>query len=721
MNLDKYLKLIIKNYKIILYFVSGMVILALFIGIFIYKPAYKSISQILVKEVETVNFITPLGNRARLSAGINKNPILTQIQILKSNEVAAMAWEKIKDDPFLGEYPKDIIIKIMQQSLELKNPPGTDILEVSVNWNKPDEAQLINKGFIEAFIEHDIKINRKSISQTKNYIQNQLVKSEKKLKEIRNKIKEYRKSNNSVNIDKEALSVIDQITAAENQIAELEKQINAEKSKSDTLSDKLGVDVKHAINSIALGQNANLQSLQRDFQKAQQQFATLNVKYTALNPHIQSLTETIKEIRNQISDQIRFTIGENITAEEKNSIITDPVRTEMVNQLVLSQTNFHSAVAQKKSLENTLKELTAKLGKIPEKQETLQALLKNQQTLSAVVQTLNTKLIEAKIRESEIISKFNIIENPSLPETPNFPTIFQLIVIFGFVGILLGVGTILGIYYAADTCQGTDELEEILKAPVLGVIPWLTDKSYKTTDAKYHPASMISIIYQKIITAIKIKCSKKSINVIGISSAEFEKRRSVVSVNIAKNFAKAGHSVLIIDADFRDGCIAKEFNIAIEGKKDLTDVIIEISSELNKNSRNNYDNIINSAIIKVSVLDKLFIIPNNSNVKNPYEILSIEAFQELISYLKEKFDYIILDTPPLLAVSDSIMVSQYIDGLIVLCGIKTSRTNLAKIQKLCQENYVEVLGSIARDSTTEVDLPENQYIKHLSINVNEEA
>ena len=132
---------------------------------------------------------------------------------------------------------------------------------------------------------------------------------------------------------------------------------------------------------------------------------------------------------------------------------------------------------------------------------------------------------------------------------------------------------------------------------------------------------------------------------------------------------------------------------------------------------NSYPEIISKYIIQIPGQNNLYLIPNNNKVDNPYEILNNEVFPNLIKYLKSCFDLVVVDTPPMLAVADSIIVSQYVDGLLVLCGIKTSRSNLRKIRKICDENYVEILGAVARDTLTELEVPENMYIKQLSGNI----
>ncbi|MDD3013491.1 MAG: Wzz/FepE/Etk N-terminal domain-containing protein [Candidatus Gastranaerophilales bacterium] len=713
-SLQKYMKLITKDWKIIACFMAGMLFLAVLYGLFLYKPIYESNAKILIKNRDVTTFVVDLGNNSEYSpSGLNQNPILTQIEILSSDDMAENVYNKLTKSSNFELYPKNQMILALKKSLKLTNPPGTEIIEISVLWHNADEAQKIAQTYQQSYIEYNVGLNKKSISQKKLYIKGQLDKSSKKLNQIRDQIKEYRNANFSVDIEKEAQSVIDQITNIEDQIATVDSQLKSETSKNSSLSNKLNVEVKEAIKSVAIGNNSNLMALQKNLQDTQQQYATLNVKYPPTNVQMKSLTENIKEIKRQIKSQMLANIGKSFE-NKPNSIIADPVRMKMVDDLIASQVNLDSCTAQKQSLESTLSELKIKQNAIPEKQKNLQSLIQAESITAQVVETLSTKLIEAQVRESEIVSGINIIDKPSLPLSEGFPTMFHIILMLEFVGMLLGLITILGLYYIQDLCQGIEELEEIIKSSVFGVIPWISDSNYKDVGNNYNPMSILSIAYQKIVTSLKIKCYKKDAKIIAFSSAEFEKNRSIISVNVAKTLAKSNNSVVLLDADFRDGCIEKEFNINKSKTSNLTNLLMQLCTPSSRHNPELIEALLQRALINVEGEPNLSIILNKNLLDNPYEIISSEAFPFLIEYLKNKFDYVIVDTPPILAVPDSITVSQFVDGLVILCGIKTSRSKLRKIQKICADNYIEILGAIARDSNTEYQVPESQYIKQLN-------
>jgi len=713
-SLNKYAQIIIKKWKIIAYSAGAMFILSLVFGLLFYTTTYISSAEVLIKQTTPVTFVTELNTDnqgGQFGMGQDKNPVLNQIEILSSYDIATAVAKKLSGNSSFSKYPKEFLAKRIQRAIELDTPTGTDIISIDIKWDNPEDAQLIAKTLLDCYYDYNVNLNKKSVLQTKNYINKQLADSSKKLESTREEIKTYRKNNFTVDIELESDSLVQQIKRVEDLIVDVNANISNQEGRGRQSLSNLGINLKKAIDSVALGGDPTLLKLQQSLQDAQQKYATLKVKYPVSTPEMRSLHADIKMNEDQIAKQTIALIGKSAT-NANNSLISDSVRSNMVSDTVKSNIELHSLRTQKTELTKILSELNGQLKQVPEKQKMLTILLEKEKTLADVVETLNAKLVEAKIKESEIISNISIIENPTVSDTESFPTKMHLTFMFLFAGIILGIGTILGLYYVDDLCGGSSDVEEVIKAPVLGTIPWLTNNTYSNFLTDYNPHSVVAIIYQKIATSIKVRCYRKKINCIGIISAELEKRRSIVAATLANTFAKTQDKVLLIDTDFRDGSLTREFNIDFSAFPDITDLILELSK--NEDNGINWNEIISKYIIKIPDQHNLYLIPNNNKVNNPYEILNNATLPKLIQILKTNFDFVLVDAPPMLAVADSIITSQHVDGLVVLCGVKTSRSSLRKIRKICDENYVEILGVIARDTLTELEVPENMYIKQFS-------
>lgn len=725
LSLNKYAQIIIARWKIVAWFSGVTLILSILVSLFLYSPSYVSNCEVLIKQNNPTSFVAELVPDNQVSSygmGPDKNPVLNQIEILSSIDMASLAADNVlknKSGLTLPAAPdnalQNYLTKRLQRAVKFDNPLGTDMITIQLKWDNPMDAQKIAGIFLTTYYNYNADLNKKSITQTKAYIEKQLNDSSKKLDELRNKIKNYRKDNFTVDIELESASIVQQIQRVEDSLIDVNSNISNQEGRYNQSLKNLGVDMKKAIDSVALGGDNTLVRLQQTLQDSQQKYAGAMVKYPATTPEMKAMGANIKEIETQIAEHTLELIGKpQIKASARNnSLISDAVRSQMVADTVRSDVELSSLKTQKAEIEKILSELNQKMKQIPDKQKSLSVLLEDEKTLSMVVGSLNTKLVEAKIKESEIISNVSVVQNATYPESESFPTRLHIILMFMFAGLILGVTTVLAMYYLDDLCEGSEDVESQLKAPVLGIIPWLTNNAYNNFLTDYNPHSVVALIYQKIATSIKVKCYKKKINAIGIISAELEKRRSIVAASLANTFAKTKDRVVLIDTDFRDGSLTREFNTDFSKFPDITDLIMELSKNEEDNDLN-FNEIVSKYIFQIPSQKNLYLIPNNNKVNNPFEILNSPIFPKLLQVLKTNFDFVIVDTPPMLAVADSIITSQHVDGLVVLCGIKTSRSSLKKIKKLCADNFVEILGAIARDTLTELEVPENMYIKQFS-------
>ena len=426
MSLDKYFKLIAHKWKIILYFTIAFLVFAVLYGFFLYTPTYKSGAKILLKPDNSNTYVSQLNSENEVSTlGQNINPVMTQIEVIKSYDMALKVADKLSGDIIFQDVSKKQIANAVKGSINLSNPPGTDIIELAVSWNDPLIAQKITKTLLDCYYTYNENIYKKSVFNTKTYIEKQLKDTNQKLSKIREEIENYRKKNSSINIDLEAGSLIDQLARTENFLYDTNVNIASINKRVKGLSQNLGVDLKNAIESVAIGESESLSTLNQKLMDNQQRLASLKIKYPDTTPPIRVLVSEINEIKSQIENETITLIGKK-PFNKNNSVISDSVRTEMVTDFVKNNIELKSLLAQKEIAQEYLKTLKISQNRIPEVQRTLQSMQENEKSLASVADVLNGKLVEAQIKESSIVSNINVVENPLLPTSESSPTLIQI-------------------------------------------------------------------------------------------------------------------------------------------------------------------------------------------------------------------------------------------------------------------------------------------------------
>ncbi|MGN1318089.1 MAG: CpsD/CapB family tyrosine-protein kinase [Lachnospirales bacterium] len=191
--------------------------------------------------------------------------------------------------------------------------------------------------------------------------------------------------------------------------------------------------------------------------------------------------------------------------------------------------------------------------------------------------------------------------------------------------------------------------------------------------------------YNELRTNVAFSISKKECKVICVTSALASEGKSTTSVNNAITFAKSGKRILLIDCDLRKPTVDKVLNI--KSDKGLSDILVSESD-------------IDEAICK-QVYENLDVITSGKIPPNPVELISSEIMADTIEKLREKYDYIFIDAPPVNVVTDAALISKYTDGVIVVVRQYVAEKNMVRdaVNKLKFVN-AKIIGFVLNDVTS---------------------
>lgn len=233
----------------------------------------------------------------------------------------------------------------------------------------------------------------------------------------------------------------------------------------------------------------------------------------------------------------------------------------------------------------------------------------------------------------------------------------------GAIGFLLMAGLAILFDLADKSFRSAEDIAMEVGAPVLGHIPAMEiDKVVKRPNQPvdsslctiHHSRGRVSEAYRSVRTGLFFSNRGGDLKVIQVTSPVPGDGKSTLSSNLAVTMAQSGRSVLLIDADFRRPRIAKLFSI--DSEKGMATVVAG-ACELDD-------------AIHVSSIPGLSVMPGGKRPSNPAELLSSQRFADLLGVLREKFDMIIVDTPPLLAVSDPSAIAAVVDGVVLTMRLR---------------------------------------------------
>ncbi len=407
---------------------------------------------------------------------------------------------------------------------------------------------------------------------------------------------------------------------------------------------------------------------EREFNKFRQQYNTVDVTKESELYLTQSVTlETQKaELEQKVAEA-----GAKYTSEH-------PVMQQMNAQL----TALNKKIGE---LEGTLKQL-------PDLQRRYLQLYREVEVKTQLYTALLNSYQQLRIAKAGEIGNVRVVDTAVEPIEPIAPKKLQILILSIFLGGFLGTLLALLRNMMRSGIKDSTQIENELDLPVYATVPRspVQESRIKLLKKKKHIPVLavkngddIAIeSLRSMRTAIHFALSAAKNNIIMISGPAPEVGKSFISTNLAAILAQSAKRVLIIDADMRRGYLHKYFNT--DNQPGLADYL------------NGFQEL--DAIIKPTEISGLSVITRGKNPTNPSELLSSAKFAAMLEQLTPMFDHIIIDTPPVLAVTDGIIISQYTGvNLVIARYAKTQMKELELTVNRFEQVGVKVNGIILND------------------------
>ncbi|MCK5533813.1 polysaccharide biosynthesis tyrosine autokinase [bacterium] len=309
-----------------------------------------------------------------------------------------------------------------------------------------------------------------------------------------------------------------------------------------------------------------------------------------------------------------------------------------------------------------------------------------------VVESLKTELSGA-LRGNNI----RIIDKAEIPDIPIKPKVKLNIILAIMAGLMGGCGLVFLFEYLDDTVKGDRDIEQYLGLVFLGFIPKINnnkrkDKNVRDKDlfVNVHSESIISELIKSIRSKLIFSLPKDKLKTILVTSTGPQEGKTFTAVNLAAAFAQLGEKTLLVDCDLRRPSVHKIFTL--KNGKGVSDYLVG-EAELDE-------------IIKETEVKNLSVIFSGAFAPNPAELLNPQNLEQFMQLLKTKFDRVILDSPPIIPVSDVLGLSTVVDGVIqVVCWGKVSRQVIKRATKILREVNARILGAVLNN----IDVEKSEY------------
>jgi capsular exopolysaccharide synthesis family protein len=406
-------------------------------------------------------------------------------------------------------------------------------------------------------------------------------------------------------------------------------------------------------------------------QELKQTYLQLEVQYSKLSETFKPEYPEMVRLKRQME-----TIQRRLNAEYGKYISS--IKNEYEYGL-RKESLVRSAFEQQKTVVTEMQQKSIQYNILKREVETNRDLYKN----------LLQRMKEAGIQAGITASNIQVVDQAAVPVRPYTPNIPRNILWAVSIGLLLGVGVAFFFEYLDNTIKTSEEVEHLIRLPSFGMVPEISfEKNRQLERGKIypvelitfgHPRSMLSEVYRNIRTSILLSFSERPPKSLVISSPNPMEGKTTTAVNMAIAFSQLGAPVLIVDGDMRKPRIHKVF----KGSNG-----VGLSSFLAGNAEL-------KSIIRYSNIPNLFYIPSGPIPPNPSELLGSNLFKNMLQFLGTSFEQIIFDAPPVLSFGDSLILSNCVDGvvLVVMSG-KTPKEALNQSKNALFQVNAKILGVV---------------------------
>jgi tyrosine-protein kinase Etk/Wzc len=498
----------------------------------------------------------------------------------------------------------------------------TNVIGIKYRNNSPELAQAVVNTLVQVYLDRTVAFKSEEASRAVGFIEEQLKGVREDLDGAEKNLQEFKSTNKVVQLDAEAQNLIQQLADTEKQKTEV------------TLQKK---QLEFALTSLKESRKRNI----------------------AYTPAVMMDEPQVAGLATRLSDlemQKRALLAENTESHPSVKLVQGQID-EVIKKLQATyEAGISSMAKQEANIGQNLARYEKQLIRLPESERGLARLMRLSKVNADIYTFLLQKHEETRIAKASTISNINIVDPAILPDEPVAPKKTKNLLLGLLVGLMAGIGLAFFQEYLDDTIKDAEQAKRVLGLPLLAIIPFIGRKTKEVKDGETatvsftDPKSLASEAFRGLRTSIHFSAINREKKALLVTSSFPEEGKSTIAANLAITFAQTGAKVLIIDCDMRRPTVHEKFGLSrVPGLTELLAGDVALTDALHDSGIPNLD-----------------IISSGTIPPNPAELLGSKDMAAFLQRLREKYDNIIIDSPPLLSVTDSMVLSSMCDLLLLV-------------------------------------------------------
>jgi capsular exopolysaccharide synthesis family protein len=542
----------------------------------------------------------------------------------------------------LLEVAPDLIDAYIKR-LDITPVQGTRLVKIAFSTPNPELAARVANMHAKAYLEQGIELRSHANDEARHFLQ-------EKLTELKDRVEKSEAALHRYRQDRGVISLAQRENAVVDRLADLSKHL------TEAEADRIGLEAqtrylqKPEYNALpAVIDNRLIQTLKIELTRLAGEHAGLATKVPPGDPVLEQLGAKVEQTKHRLQQEIQRTVtgvkAAYMAAKQKE----DALRRKM---------------EQQKATALGLQDAAADYAILSREVDT------NRQLYDSVLARFKELEVTAALRTSH----GSVIEPAVPPGQPTLPRKALSLLLSAVLGLTGGVGLAFVVEHLNQTLRTSQEVERYLRLPHLGTIPDFV-RSNRRSSPSSHPASfeaqrcdgavaqaafvlahdpfsITTEAYRILRATLLVAQAETSPRTLLFTSGMHGEGKTVTAVNTAAVLAQMGVRVLVIDADLR--CSACHTLLGVDNKAGLTEVLA-----------GRWDP---ADVIRPTVSESLFLLSSGSVPSNPAELVGSKPMRAVLAALQEQYDYILIDSPPVMLASDAMLLSTMVDGVVLVAN-----------------------------------------------------
>ncbi len=648
---------------------------------------YEAFSTIII-EKETPLILKGIHEVARTEVKYweNKENMATYFKILKSRAVLQKVVTKlsletnltflglagVQDSAKLQQALKKIDpVSILRSKIRIEEVRDSRVVNINIVDRDPVFAAQLSDVVAESFIENNLDMKLNITKEATDWLSDQIILLQKNLQSSEMALHEYRKKNNilSASIDDDTELHYNIVKNLSTNLSNTQAKRMEVESQRELLQKAIHENNVKFIESMSF-ENKYIDHLKISLSNLESEMAQIQTTYLPNHPKFQTISAKIQAVQDQIREELekyyKSVDGQYQLLSETEKKITQSIENEKQKAIEIKKLEVeYSSLSRQKENDERLYTL------VLERQK--------EADLTGHLKTNNITVLE-------------YAQTPSAPIKPNVRLNLGIALLFG---LLFGVGIAVILEFIDNTVKTQDDIENGIKLPFLGIIPSIAEHEKFENGVRIIPKREAKDLYiyhnnkssvaeccRTIRTNLMFMSPDKPLRRFLVTSAGPKEGKSLTAVSLGITMAQAGTRTLLVDTDMRRPRLHRAF--AMNNEKGVTSTLLgEAKLE---------------DVIRKTPVPNLDVLTCGPIPPNPSELLHTKKFVAMVERLSEMYDRVLYDSPPVGAVTDALIISNLMDGVVLISKSgQTTKPMLKQSKKMLADVKANILGVVLND------------------------